>query len=151
MVLAPIATAILSEGTSLIGWASAPFDPEWERRYPRRSALMAMAGPAANFTLMFLAVIAIQVGSHFHLFRNAEWGEFLGRVLLVLFELNLLLGLFNLVPAPPLDGSSAIMFFHERCNGEKVSGSTAKRKLWADRIVGGGTDIQRVYPHIRTS
>jgi Zn-dependent protease len=127
MVLAPIATAILSGGTSLIGWASAPFDPEWERRYPRRSALMAMAGPAANFTLMFLAVIAMQVGSHFHLFRNAEWGEFLWSVLLVLFELNLLLGLFNLVPAPPLDGSSAIMFF--------MSDSTARRYL--DRLRSG--------------
>jgi Zn-dependent protease len=149
MVLAPIATAILSEGTSLIGWASAPFDPEWERRYPRRSALMAMAGPAANFTLMFLAVIAIQVGSHFHLFRNAEWGEFLGRVLLVLFELNLLLGLFNLVPAPPLDGSSAIMFF--------MSDATARRYL--DRLRSGNYGLigllvavlifQRAYPHIR--
>ena len=127
MVLAPIATAILSEGTSLIGWASAPFDPEWERRYPRRSALMAMAGPAANFTLMFLAVIAMQVGSHFHIFGNAEWGKFLWSVLVVLFELNLLLGLFNLVPAPPLDGSSAIMFF--------MSDSTARRYL--DRLRGG--------------
>jgi len=127
MVLAPIATAILSEGTSLIGWASAPFDPEWERRYPRRSALMAMAGPAANFTLMFLAVLGIQLGYHFQVFRNESWGELLGQALLVLFQLNLLLGLFNLVPAPPLDGSSAIMFF--------MSDSTARRYL--DRLRSG--------------
>jgi Zn-dependent protease len=127
MVLAPIATVILSGGTSLIGWASAPFDPEWERRYPRRSALMAMAGPAANFTLMFLAVVGIQLGSYFHVFRNENWGQFLGQVLLVLFQLNLLLGIFNLVPAPPLDGSSAIMFF--------MSDSTARRYL--DRLRSG--------------
>src|SRR5262250_3885884 len=44
MVLFPLASVILSGGTSLFGWASAPFDPDWERRFPRKSAIMAMAG-----------------------------------------------------------------------------------------------------------
>src|SRR4029077_1479551 len=89
--------------------------------------IMAMAGPAANFTLMFLAVIAIQVGRHFELFTNANWGGFVAEVLWIVFSLNLLLGIFNLVPAPPLDGSSAIMIF--------MSDSTARRYL--DRLRGG--------------
>src|SRR5262249_17993851 len=79
--------------------------------YPRRSAIMALAGPAANFTLMFLGAIGIQVGRHFDVFNNQEWGAFLGQVLFVMFSLNLLLGIFNLVPVPPLDGSSGIMLF----------------------------------------
>lgn len=127
MVLFPIASVIISGGTSLFGWASAPFDPDWERRYPRRSAIMAMAGPAANFTLMFLALIGIQLGYHFQIFRNESWGAFAGQILFVMFQLNLLLGIFNLVPAPPLDGSSAIMIF--------MSDSTARRYL--DRLRGG--------------
>jgi Zn-dependent protease len=126
MVLIPILSVLISSGTSLFGWASAPFDPDWERRYPRRSAIMAMAGPAANFTLMILAVIGIQVGYRFHVFGNESWGAFAGQVLYVLFQLNLLLGIFNLVPAPPLDGSSAIMIF--------MSDSGARRYL--DRLRG---------------
>ncbi len=147
MVLVPIISVLLSNGASLFGWASAPFDPDWERRYPRRSAIMAMAGPAANFTLMFLAVIGIQLGYHFH--RGESWGGFLGLILAVMFHLNLLLGIFNLVPAPPLDGSSAIMIF--------MSDSTARRYL--DRLRGGNFGLfgllaaillfRYVYPPIR--
>jgi Zn-dependent protease len=119
MVIFPILSLLLAG--RLFGWASAPFDADWERRYPHRSAIMALAGPVANFTLMFLAVIGIQVGRHFDLFHNPEWGEFLGRVFFVMFSLNLLLGVFNLVPVRPLDGSSVIMLF--------MSESTARRYL----------------------
>ena len=38
-------------GGWMIGWASAPYDPEWARRNPRRAALMSFAGPAANLLL----------------------------------------------------------------------------------------------------
>ena len=111
MVLVPIASVILSKGSSLFGWASAPFDPEWEWRYPRKAAIMAMAGPAANFALMFIAVVGIQAGRALHLFSNQGGGAFAFQLLYVMFLLNLLLGIFNLVPAPPLDGSSAVMIF----------------------------------------
>src|SRR5215467_1318512 len=127
MVLVPIVSVLLSAGNSLFGWASAPFDPEWEWRHPRKSALMAMAGPAANFTLMFLAVLGIQVGRHFDWFRSDGSGAFAFQVLIIMFSLNLLLGIFNLVPAPPLDGSSAIMIF--------MRDSTARRYL--DWLRGG--------------
>ena len=127
MVLVPIASVLISQGNSLFGWASAPFDPEWEWKFPKKSALMAMAGPAANFTLMFLAVIGVQVGRHFDVFRNESWGPFASQAVWIMFSLNLLLGLFNLVPAPPLDGSAAIMIF--------MSDSTARRYL--DWLRGG--------------
>jgi Zn-dependent protease len=119
MVLVPILSALISHGSSLFGWASAPFDPDWERRFPKRSALMALAGPAANFTLMFLAVVGIHAGAHFGIFSSESWGPLLGQVLLVFFSLNLLLGTFNLVPAPPLDGSSAIMIFMSETQARK--------------------------------
>ncbi|HET9803134.1 MAG TPA: site-2 protease family protein [Candidatus Acidoferrum sp.] len=111
MVVVPIVTVIFSKASYLFGWASAPFDPEWQRRYPKKSAIMAIAGPAANFTLMFVGVIGIQVGRHYQVFTQESWGTFAANVLFILFSLNLLLGIFNLVPAPPLDGSTAIMLF----------------------------------------
>jgi Zn-dependent protease len=95
-------------GGSMIGFASAPYDPDWERRHPHRSAWMALAGPATNFLLMLLAVVALRVGISLHLF---EQQGFVGISLYILFSLNLLLGIFNLLPAPPLDGSTAIMLF----------------------------------------
>src|SRR6201997_3032744 len=39
----------ISLGGALIGWASAPYDPHWAMRHPKRAAWMSLAGPAANF------------------------------------------------------------------------------------------------------
>jgi len=122
MVVFPILSFALSGW--MIGFASAPFDPNWQRKYPRRSAWMALAGPAANFTLMLLAGIAIRVGVIAGYFRppiliNGYAGlvastqssdpTFLTTALSILFVLNLLLCAFNLLPLPPLDGSTVIM------------------------------------------
>jgi len=60
MVVMPILSYVL--GGWMIGWASAPYDPSWQRRHPHRSAWMALAGPAANFTLMLLSAGAIRTG-----------------------------------------------------------------------------------------
>ncbi|HKE08810.1 MAG TPA: site-2 protease family protein [Candidatus Acidoferrum sp.] len=113
MVVFPLLSFFLSGG-GMIGWASAPYDPLWERRHPRRAGWMALAGPAANFTLMLLSVVALRGGRMFHLFqRDAVTGapSLLGITLGVIFSLNLLLGTFNLLPVPPLDGSTGIMVF----------------------------------------
>ena len=126
MVLIPILTYFWMSRGSMIGWASAPYDPDWERRYPRRAAWMALAGPGANFTLMLLAALGIrwgvamgvfrapQVANFSHITEAAGGGEagslvtFMATFLSVLFLLNLLLGTFNLLPVPPLDGSTGI-------------------------------------------
>ncbi len=121
MVVFPILSFFLSGG-GMIGWASAPFDPLWERRHPRRSAWMALAGPAANFTLMLLAVVALRAGMYFQLFhRDPVSGapSLAGIVLRVVFSLNLLLGTFNLLPVPPLDGSTGIMVFMGESRAQK--------------------------------
>jgi Zn-dependent protease len=82
---------------------------------------MALAGPTANFLLVFLAVLLIQGGIRFGLFQAPGGLDFArivdatndsmegpARFLSILFSLNLLLGTFNLLPVPPLDGHSAI-------------------------------------------
>lgn len=112
MVVIPILSFIFTRG--MIGWASAPFDPHWERQHPRRAALMALAGPAANYSLMLLAVVGLRIGvSQGWAQVNPETGQLnLAMVSFgVFFRLNLLLGTFNLLPVPPLDGSAGIMLF----------------------------------------
>jgi Zn-dependent protease len=121
MVVVPILSFLL--GGWMIGWASAPYDPYWQRRHPRRGAWMALAGPAANFTLMVLAAGAIRAGIALGQFAppafissysslavsSAGQETFLTTALSVFFALNLLLGTFNLLPVPPLDGHAGIM------------------------------------------
>jgi Zn-dependent protease len=119
MVLIPILGFLFFK--SMFGWASAPYDPYWERRHPRRSAWMALAGPAANFTLMILAGIGSHIAdSAGYLYKHDLSGySFLGSILWIFFSLNLLLGVFNLLPAPPLDGSTAIMLFMSESTAQK--------------------------------
>jgi len=111
MVVFPLLSFFLLHG-SMIGFASAPYNPDWARRHPHRSALMALAGPATNFALMLLAALALRMGASYHFIhigRTFADTDFAANVLLAMFSLNLLLGVFNLLPVPPLDGSSAIM------------------------------------------
>ena len=126
--LFPIVTLILSlksGGIGVFGFASAPFDIRWAIAYPKRAAWMALAGPAANFTLALLAGISIRTGIALGFFtahgRLPYWqvvgpvSNALAEPLSVLFSLffyiNLLLGFFNLFPIPPLDGFSMLLFF----------------------------------------
>lgn len=107
MVVIPILAFLFTRG--MIGWASAPFDPLWERRHPRRAALMALAGPAANFSLMLIAAMGLRVGHAMGWLNVGPRPDFATVTLFVFFSLNLLLGTFNLLPVPPLDGSTGIM------------------------------------------
>jgi Zn-dependent protease len=122
MVVMPILSWLM--GGWMMGWASAPFSPEWARQFPRRAAWMALAGPAANLALAGAMALLMRVG--------VEWGVFvapyslnmthlvsaasadptvvvLAKVVSVGLSLNLLLCVFNLLPVPPLDGSSVPM------------------------------------------
>ena len=112
MVVIPILSLIATG--SLFGWASAPYNPDWARQHPHRAAWMALAGPATNYTLMLIAAITLRVGwAQGWLHRDAVTGNpgFATTVLSAFFSLNLLLGTFNLLPVPPLDGSAGIMLF----------------------------------------
>jgi Zn-dependent protease len=124
MVLVPILSYVLGGG--MIGWASAPYDPLWQQRYPRRAAWMSLAGPGANFTLAILAAIGIHIGIAAGIFQApaiatfqrvvevvdpetaGEFSTFAATVLSILFFLNVLLGTFNLLPMPPLDGGTGV-------------------------------------------
>ena len=120
MVVLPLISVALSGWP--FGFASVPYDAHWARRYPSRAAWMALAGPGANLVLVVVAATVIRVGIAFGVFGAPDAVSFSEVVIAhlpglwrgvafmvsVVFSLNLLLAIFNLIPVPPLDGSGAV-------------------------------------------
>jgi Zn-dependent protease len=124
MLLVPL-ISFAANHNWMMGWASAPYDPEWAHRYPKRAALMAAAGPAANLLLVIASGLLIRIGTWRGIFYapdsanfstvtaavEGSWATGAVTPLSILFSLNLLLFAFNLVPLPPLDGSAILPAF----------------------------------------
>ena len=121
MVVVPLLSYFGSPARWMFGWASAPYDPVWAARYPRRAGAMALAGPVANLLLVILSGIGIRIGlatggfvpavdSYARLVEAPGGGALAGvaALLSVFFSLNLILFLFNLLPLPPMDGSGVL-------------------------------------------
>ena len=123
MLVVPLLTS-MTQGWAM-GWASAPYDPVWAERHPQRAALMAAAGPAGNFMLALAAFVLIKAGllagffvapdsaNFSNVVASAAGGGagFIGTLLSVMLMLNVILGTFNLLPLPPLDGASVVGIF----------------------------------------
>ena len=121
-ILVPLATFFFFRGSWMMGWASAPYDPWWADRHPRRAAWMALAGPTSNLLLTVLAGVLIRVGMAAGILAAPETVHFsqvtvamapgifegIAQLLSILFSLNLILFAFNLLPLPPLDGSGIL-------------------------------------------
>ena len=92
------------------GWGRpVPFSPMHLRSRRWGAALVSLAGPAANFVLALVSVIALRL-----LYSNTLEGfqlDFRVRLLEMLVLLNVVLGVFNLLPIPPLDGSRLLSIF----------------------------------------
>lgn len=127
MVLLPLIT--VSTMGFPFGYASAPYDPIWAQRYPRRAAWMALAGPGANALILLVTVLAIHLGIFFGaleapdslgyqrivsaageagLASSGTAAGYLAFLLSLLYFMNLLLLVLNMIPLPPLDGSGAL-------------------------------------------
>jgi Zn-dependent protease len=80
------------------GWAKpVPVDPRYFRNTRKDIIFMSLAGPLANISLAFLAGILMR-------YFLLPW-EIYRLALIYLLFMNIGLGLFNLLPIPPLDGS----------------------------------------------
>jgi Zn-dependent protease len=103
------AMAVLA-GAPVLGWAKpVPVNPS-KLRDPRRQMLyVGLVGPFTNFALMMVAAIAARTMSD-----SPGTGIDLRFVLVAFALVNLFLGVFNLLPIPPLDGSSLIERFLPR-------------------------------------
>ena len=97
-------------GIPLIGYAKpVPINPS-RMHNPRRDPLwVSLAGPATNLALMSVAALV----AHF-MYRGMDNSQFLAlsempigfRIVFYFAVVNLSLGIFNLLPIPPLDGSA---------------------------------------------
>jgi Zn-dependent protease len=89
------------------GWGRpVPVTPSRLRYRRLGHVLVALAGPAANFVLALVSVVALRIA-----FPPAELAfdvNFTLRLLDMLVVVNVLLGVFNLLPIPPLDGSTLL-------------------------------------------
>ena len=86
----------------MFGWAKPVPVSAWRFRNPRRGmAIVAMAGPAMNFFLAWLGALAMPATIVMtHGLADSLFVQFLIYFMLT----NLVLGIFNLLPIPPLDG-----------------------------------------------
>ena len=100
------------------GWARpVPINTRYFRKPRRDTALTAAAGPISNFIMAFLGLLVQEILLAVFI-RHPASSQFvynLQYAALTLFSyfhvLNLSLGMFNLIPVPPLDGSRIFLTF----------------------------------------
>jgi Zn-dependent protease len=95
----------------MFGWAKPVPVSAWKFRDPRRGmAMVAVAGPAMNFFLAWVAALLLPAPTGLadsgldYLEQIIEQHPVAGLFLFYFILTNLVLGLFNLLPIPPLDG-----------------------------------------------
>ena len=102
--LDPLGTAMFGItywiGGFIFGWAKPVIVQPRHFRHPQQGmAMVAVAGPVTNF---LLAVGTAAVITH------VEVGDRTLQVLALFYTVNVILGIFNLLPIPPLDGSRIV-------------------------------------------
>jgi Zn-dependent protease len=92
----------------MIGWAKpTPVDPRNFQHEVRDDILTSVAGPASNFLVAILSIVALRVLLTFEGLA-ALAGNPIAQLLVISMGINVLLGVFNLIPIPPLDGSHVL-------------------------------------------
>jgi Zn-dependent protease len=87
-----------------IAWGQMPIDPT-RLRGKYAEAWVAFAGPAMNFALSLVSLTGLGLWWRFGTFTNSTVQQNGVSFLLAFGGINALLGVFNLFPVPPLDGS----------------------------------------------
>jgi Zn-dependent protease len=106
-IVFPLVSMLTGMGV-LFGWAKpVPINPNRFRKFRPGLFWVSIAGPAMNFLLAFVSAI---IFCAFHAFVPKSFGFFepVTNMCMVSITLNYWLGIFNLLPLPPLDGSKII-------------------------------------------
>lgn len=93
------------------GWAKPVMvNPAYYKKPKQGMALVAAAGPVANFILALISMVILTVIHKLALAPSPVTTAVMQFFLIFLF-INVGLGIFNLIPVPPLDGSKVIGAF----------------------------------------
>ena len=110
----PVGTVLLPlvafvTGAPIIGWAKpVPVDARYLAR-PRQDFLfIAAAGPASNLVLATMASVVMRMVPVSPVEFGIGPAVPVWTIAAMIFELNLLLAVFNMVPVPPLDGGNVL-------------------------------------------
>jgi Zn-dependent protease len=120
-ILFPLAGQLFS-GFIMFGWAKpVPVNPLLWRQKTKANILTSAAGPASNLIFASVALIvakillgtgvlvhSVSVQTRADILSAADDGSFMvpvAKILSIAILLNISLGIFNLLPIPPLDGS----------------------------------------------
>jgi Zn-dependent protease len=97
------------------GWAR-PVPVDYYRLKSSRFALMSVsfAGVATNIFIAIVALFLLQ-------YEGIRANPLMSVMLPILVKINIILGAFNLIPIPPLDGSKVLMSFLSRDAQERFS------------------------------
>lgn len=91
-----------------VGWAKpVPVNPRYFKHPRRDMALVSLAGPLSNFVLALVALFL------YHPLRMSS-SNIVATIALMLYMtavMSIGLGVFNLIPVPPLDGSKILFSF----------------------------------------
>ena len=126
----PVGTILLPAialftGFPMIGWAKpTPVDPRNFKNPVRDDILTSVAGPASNFLVVMVTVVLLGLlaltspSAHYvvhamarNMILDVNGITPLALMLHQLMVINILLGIFNLIPIPPLDGSHVLRHF----------------------------------------
>ena len=93
------------------GWAKpVPVNPNYFKKPKQGMAVTALAGPASNFLLALLTMLISRL-IYLYAPYNPVWQTVFDFCLYTVAPLSIGLGLFNLLPLPPLDGSKVLAMF----------------------------------------
>lgn len=148
MIVAPLVVFFLNNGNFMIGWASTPFNPYWAARYPKRSLIMSMAGPLSHLGIVIVSGLLFALVAGLGFFETGSrlaWPIY--QLLSVIFNLNLLLFFFNILPFPPLDGSEFYYLFIKR-EEDRLKWRMTANSYWIVGIVLSWYVLEKAYPYV---
>lgn len=101
-----------------VGWGKPVMVDDRNFKNSRRGTMLtALAGPLSNLLLAVLLTIVLKVLIMFGVFGNLaanSVGNIFLQMILYTIEFNIIFGIFNLIPLPPLDGSKVLAYFLPR-------------------------------------
>ncbi len=96
-------------GVPLLGWAKpVPVDARQFKNHRAGMFFVSFAGPMSNFILGFIASL-FYVATRYYVPESFEFKVAMVSFAEAFVEMNFVLGVFNLLPVPPLDGSQMLL------------------------------------------